>query len=374
MSAGASAPLRRSLRWTQLGRNVALLALSGVAFALPLSPLLLIGPALAALALLLSPLVARASLASLSVRAGGQRTVVAGQAFEFELELAQGAAPVRLRDAVVVPGSVRGARSRPIGFVASLPRDGTARVPCSWRLVRRGRERRISLALSTAQPLGLVEARAEFELGVDWLALPRLGTVRGVDEHLARSRRRAGARPSRGDEEFYALREGREGDSLHLVHWRSTARRSKLVVRELRAEERPPVEITLVAAVGAAPPGAGAHPGFERAVSVAATFAEHFVRARTPLRFHFAGSPSWSLEVRPRPRSWLALLARLAEVQPETAERPSWPARGGIVVGWRLRPDEARGERGAWIVDVDRAELDQVYSPARRSDPIGEPA
>lgn len=362
----AVAPHARSVRLTPLGRNVAMLAFALGVIAVPWVPGLLLLVALAALSLAASPLIALASLSRIRASAGPPRTVFAGDPFEFELELEQGRAPIRLRDAIVAPGAHRAARSRSLGFVAALPRGSLERVPCRWRLIRRGRERRIAIALLTSMPLGLWEACAELELEVDWLALPWLGTVRKVDERRAgRARRRETWRDGRGDEEFYALRDGREGDSLHLVHWRATARRSKLVVRELRADERPPVEITLVGCVPAAIER-GVHPGFERAVNVAATLVEHFVRERSPVRFRFdGGDERWTMDVRPDKRSWLALLARLAEVRLAPNRPARVTSRGGIVVGWRLEP--ASGEReGPWRVDVSGPEIGQVFSPVRR--------
>jgi uncharacterized protein (DUF58 family) len=363
---GPVAPHARSVRLTELGRSVALLAIGFAGVAVPFEPGLLLLPAVILFALLVSAPIAFASLSGLRASASAPRTVVAGDAFEFELELEQRRALVRLRDATVVAGTRKASRSRAHGFVSALPPGSVERVPCRWRLLRRGRERRIALGLATSMPFGLWEARAELELEVDWLALPWLGTVRAVDERLAgRPRRRETWRAGFGDEEFYALREGREGDSLHLVHWRATARRSKLVVRELRADERPPVEITLD---GGAPgkPEIGVHHGFERAVSVAATLVEHFVRERSPVRFRFEGAERWTMDVRPTRRSWLALLARLAEVQPVPDRASVVPCRPGILVGWRLEPAPAGEQHGPWRIDVSKPELAQVFSAARR--------
>jgi uncharacterized protein (DUF58 family) len=366
MTSPSSVPHATSVRLTPLGRNVAVLAVALAAIAAPWMPGLLLLVALALLSLAASPLIALASLRGVRASAGAPRTVFTGDAFEFELELEQPRAPIRLRDATIVPGASRAARTRPLGFVAELPGGAVERVPCRWRLVRRGRERRIALALLTSMPFGLCEARAELELEVDWLALPWLGSVRGIDERRAgRSTRRETARVAAGDDEFYALREGREGDSLHLVHWRATARRSKLVVRELRAAERPPVEIALVARVPGEV-GDGLHLGFEHAVSVAATLVEHFVRERSAVRFRFEGAERWTFDVRPTTRSWLALLARLAEVRAAAGAPARSTQRSGIVVGWRLDPAPPGERDGPWRVDVARPELAQVFSAARR--------
>jgi uncharacterized protein (DUF58 family) len=108
------------------------------------------------------------------------------------------------------------------------------------RLWRRGRYRLGPLTLSTRAPLGLLQGQVTFNYEQDLLVLPRLGQLTARWSALVAadragqrtSQRRQG--PLEGD--FFGLREWRSGDSQRMVHWRSSAKRGALVVRQF---ERP---------------------------------------------------------------------------------------------------------------------------------------
>lgn len=376
MNESAAPPARRSVRWTLQGRNVLLIALSGIVLSLPLPRAVLLAPMVALLALGSSALVVWWSARGLRVRVPPSRTVTVGEAFFFELDIEQHSRFVRLRDAVVSIASSALVHARPAGFCVAVAPKGWTAVPCRWRLARRGRMSRVFVTCSTTQPLGLFECAVTFELAVDWLALPALGSVRQLEvPRPAHAARHSHAKlTTAGDEEFHALREAREGDSPHLVHWRSSARRSRLVVRELRSEARPPIEVHLFGATSTPLPPNGLHHDFERAVSVAATVVEHFLRERRHVRFVFDGPDGFALDVRPSSRGLQQLLGRLATVQPD----PRGPRRraplptGAIVVGAGL-PDCAPQRVGQTIaIDVERAELRRIYSSRRASRTTGE--
>lgn len=365
MSAPAVRCVRREVRWTALGRNVLLLALSGAVLTLPLPRSLALASVLALFALGVSLALAWWSSRRLLVHPPAPRTITAGQSFQFELELEQEVRWLAARELVIGVTTASAVQPRAAGFVADFDGARRVRVACQGRVARRGRARQLSVLVSTTQPLGLFEVSLRYELPIDWLALPALGTLRALDERLASAPRRhdQARRTVRGDDEFYALRDGREGESMHLVHWRSTARRSKPVVRELRSEEAPPVCVTLVGAVASAPGADGVHPRFERAVSLSATLVEHYARERRHVRFRFAGATPFELEVHPERRAVAALLARLAEVQPG---RGVWSAPRelrGIVVGAGL---SLTPRRDVLLLDVERPETVRVFSLHRR--------
>jgi uncharacterized protein (DUF58 family) len=91
-------------------------------------------------------------------------------------------------------------------------------------------------------PLGLMER--SFELGQieQLIVYPRIGRLkprwrRSADSGEAVSdlaRGQAGA----NDDEFHRLREYRPGDNPRAIHWRTTARRSQLMVREYQHNRR----------------------------------------------------------------------------------------------------------------------------------------
>ena len=48
-------------------------------------------------------------------------------------------------------------RLRPAGYLPALPAGGTVVLPCQYRVLERGRYRRIELHVTTTYPIGLFE-------------------------------------------------------------------------------------------------------------------------------------------------------------------------------------------------------------------------
>jgi uncharacterized protein (DUF58 family) len=114
---------------------------------------------------------------------------------------------------------------------AGQQRIGTYR----GQLIRRGRYQLGPLRISTRFPFGLFCRRITVGQTETLYVYPRLGRL--TRRWLARRRQAlAGAdrrqrRPGpEGD--FYGVREWRSGDSLRLIHWRTSARAGKFVVRQ----------------------------------------------------------------------------------------------------------------------------------------------
>ena len=107
------------------------------------------------------------------------------------------------------------------------------------RLVERGRYRFGPLRASTRFPFGLFSRTITLGQPETLIVMPRLGRLtRGWaarrKEALAGMDRRRQQPGAEGD--FYGVREWRSGDGRRLIHWRSSARLGKLVVRQF---ERP---------------------------------------------------------------------------------------------------------------------------------------
>ena len=100
----------------------------------------------------------------------------------------------------------------------------------------RGRYRFGPLRVGCAFPLGLVERSFEVGETQDLVVYPRLGQL--TDSWWSHFRRGAApteqsiARSGVFEEEFQRLREYRGGDTPRSIHWRTTARRNELMVRE----------------------------------------------------------------------------------------------------------------------------------------------
>src|SRR5690606_37164541 len=83
---------------------------------------------------------------------------------------------------------------------------------------------------------GLVERGLVLDVPGQILVSPRLGrlTSRWRHEHQTATELAHERKPRRGafDDEFHRLREYRTGDSPQSIHWRTSARRNELMVRE----------------------------------------------------------------------------------------------------------------------------------------------
>jgi uncharacterized protein (DUF58 family) len=101
----------------------------------------------------------------------------------------------------------------------------------------------LSLRISSRYPLGLWERGFELNLTEGVLILPRVGRLTGGFREALRTQQRtqfdAPARTGVFDEEFHRLREFRPGDSRRAIHWRTTARRNELMVREYQEQHDP---------------------------------------------------------------------------------------------------------------------------------------
>jgi uncharacterized protein (DUF58 family) len=141
-------------------------------------------------------------------------------------------------------------------------------------LHRRGRYDLGWLKLSTSFPLGLAGAFTEQAAKDSLVVYPRPGKLssrwsEGWEE-MELSRARAVMSRSAIDEDFRSLREFRPGDSTRWIHWRTTARKGELMVREF---EHPQTQDSAVLLDLWAPDGATPDEldVVERAVSFAAT-------------------------------------------------------------------------------------------------------
>jgi uncharacterized protein (DUF58 family) len=126
-----------------------------------------------------------------------------------------------------------------------------------------------------------------------------------------------GAARRRGGLEFFGLRDYRAGDSVRHVHWRSSARRGRLVIREF--EQEIPGSVTLL--IDTRPEvqrGRDAESTLEDLIRAAASIA-WYVTARGGSVRLLASTPSTDLNVS---GGWHALLRVLAGLQGEGRKSP----------------------------------------------------
>ena len=113
--------------------------------------------------------------------------------------------------------------------------------------------------------------------------------------------------------EFVGVREYRPGDPRRNVHWRTTARAGRLIVKEFADQTQPALTIALDLRAGSAigPDGANT---LELGIKVAASLANHAQQRGLPVCL-VANSRRWPAPS--GPLSWWALMSYLARVAAE---------------------------------------------------------
>jgi uncharacterized protein (DUF58 family) len=177
-------------------------------------------------------------------------------------------------------------------FAEALPGLDSQTFRAAITLQRRGRYSWGALVARSGYPLGLIEWRQVLAADEEVIVFPALGWLhrgrflrhlRGLaspSSHLP-ARRRPRIHPA-AQAEFHGLRSYRTGDSPRLIHWRTSARRGELMVREF--EDEPSDNLLLV--VDPTLPAESDYAGvplreqFEEAISLAATLCWEWCRRR----------------------------------------------------------------------------------------------
>jgi uncharacterized protein (DUF58 family) len=166
-------------------------------------------------------------------------------------------------------------------LLAPLHAGEEARAAYRFPTDRRGRYEVGPLRVTVADPFALFE-RTRVVLGTEEVIVyPRVRDVfappetGGLDLDREQPRVRSRIEPSG---EFHTLREYAPGDDLRHVHWRSTARRGHLMMRQNEARRRTPVLVMLDVR-----PGAHDRASFERAVEACASIVTAIERTGRPV-------------------------------------------------------------------------------------------
>ncbi len=119
-------------------------------------------------------------------------------------------------------------------FVTVVSGRAQERARYSVSLRRRGIYRFGDTIIETVFPLGFFNSASVRHASGRLVVYPRLGEVdTSFFEELELALRYVRcSRPSRAEEDFRGLREYRDGDNPRWIHWRSTARTQKLLVKE----------------------------------------------------------------------------------------------------------------------------------------------
>ncbi|MGD9856472.1 MAG: DUF58 domain-containing protein [Planctomycetaceae bacterium] len=224
-------------------------------------------------------------LKRLSVRRTIPQRVMAGEPFSVELELTNpkwwlNAWLMNVRDKV---GNGR-EELQPEVLFTRIPRRGRETGRYQLRLSQRGRYSFGRIQINTRFPLGLVERGLVLKNPAEILVYPRIGRftsswrrqLQTATQLVSQAHPRGGSY----DDDFHRIREYRPGDDPRAIHWRTSARRDELMVREFR-ESRDRHLILLLDLFLPPSPTEMQRQRFEFAISLAATmFHEQMLNSR----------------------------------------------------------------------------------------------
>jgi uncharacterized protein (DUF58 family) len=159
-------------------------------------------------------------------------------------------------------------------FVPCIEPGETARLNYELQMSRRGRYSLASFCVRSCFPLGLVEAVVTIHDLREVLILPRIGRLSAEwTQRITAAVSGEGERQLRhraGDGEFFAVRPFQAGDSTRWMHWRTTARAGRPMVRQFERESTATVALILDPYLPAEPT-AGDRARFEAAISFLVT-------------------------------------------------------------------------------------------------------
>lgn len=175
---------------------------------------------------------------------------VAGRPFHLEIDLHNrrlfGTAQGLVLSSPVSPAPDQ---EPPCVFVTAVGPRGHVAERIEMVLPKRGLYRFGELQLSSRFPFGFTERSAVLSGPQELLVYPRLGKLSRRfleferESHPHQEGRRPG--PATLEADYHGLREFRDGDSPRWIHWATTARRGRLMVREYEARHNRDVAILL---------------------------------------------------------------------------------------------------------------------------------
>jgi len=296
----------------------------------------------------------------------GRRVLTAWNlAFEAELE------PIRLAGSDV-------SRAEPPGRLEPRVPEPHLRIPLGN--VPAGTERLSSIelclpdrglyrlhrpAVQTDYPLGVVRVSAWCPELEPIYVYPRVGRVRELSvqrEQLGYVHEEAGSgRRSRSEGDFHGLRQFREGDSSRWIHWRTSARLAKLMVKEFERRHGPDAFIMFDAWLPAEASERELE-RFEEAVSFVASSLRRLAGSRElRLTLALAGWRSYALTGRVSPRLIRAGLETLSVL--EGSSRPDWDE---LLLEL---PPRTKGTARMTLVTTDRSRHEQILEQVQARRP-----
>lgn len=197
----------------------------------------------------------RAMLKRLTIQRRAPSYVFSGDALVIDYTLENhrrrmAALALFIEDALTsVDRSVSGAVLSPDVFFARVAAGERARLRWEGATPKRGKYAFQNLDLATRAPFGIVERRVSTPQPHQFVVYPKIGQLTRRWHQLQRrtSENRLGQRHDRSaqQEEYHGLRDYRSGDSSRWIHWRTSARRGELMVKEFEQQNEQDLAILI---------------------------------------------------------------------------------------------------------------------------------
>jgi uncharacterized protein (DUF58 family) len=177
---------------------------------------------------------------------------------------------------VPVDRSITGAVSlMPKAYFARVAGGARERIRWEDQSPRRGKYRFRDLDVGTRSPFGLVEHRVTVGLSDQIVVYPTIGrlTRRWFQMQRQATENRRGQRHDRSAQqvEYHGLRDYRSGDSPRWIHWRTSARRGELMVKEFEQQNEQDLAILIDPWLPRTKASPEQREALEKAISFAAT-------------------------------------------------------------------------------------------------------
>jgi uncharacterized protein (DUF58 family) len=184
----------------------------------------------------------------------------------------------------------------PMVFIAALRGRGRRRFAFNLTCYKRGQYRLGPLRVRSAYPLGLsFFERRLHDTRPEMIVYPRVFEIAHLPFLSGSNMPLSGVEAvskAGGTEEFFGTREYREGDSLRYIHWPSTARHSRLIVKEF--ELRASTEITILLDLHRhSDIGKGRETTLEYAVRIAASISRYALERAHAVQLISYGKSPW---------------------------------------------------------------------------------
>ena len=309
------------------------------------------------------------TMRGVSVRRSAPESVFAGESFMVSVAL-ENAHPrrtawtVAVEDEVAPEGASRRAAARVI--FERVPAKTMQRTHYTGRLLARGRYVLGPLSASTRFPLGLVRCTLYFNSTERITVFPRLGSLTPSWSRLRESLlglKRVRSRQVTTDGDFASLRDWRSGDSRRWIHWRTSARRGQLVVRQFEHQQNR--DLLLVLDLWHPPDATPEH--FERvenAIRFAASAVADLCRGGAGrLLLSIAGHETQYLQGTASPMFLRDLLEALAVAQATTDDRLGEVLSRSMA---DLQPDTSLVIAGSRPLEASAGPLVELPEPLRQ--------